>query len=217
LDDWDSFRGDSEEFPFEDFKQVKISSHFYIKIEQDDEYTVRVKGRDLDDVYLRNRGNKLEIEYKNDWTWWEDKDWGEPDKYVYITTPTLESLELLGACEGEISGFRNSNMEISMTGASDLRADIDPDFLDINLTGASILKLDGHGDRLDVKMEGASKLEADDYRADKVKVRARGASKATVFASEEMDITADGVSTVRYRGTNNVRIESEGLSTVKRN
>jgi len=214
--DWEDVRGESMTYEFEEFSKITVTSHLYIKIEQDDEYRVEVKGDDIDDVYLKQRGGRLNIELKNDWDWWDQRDWGKPTKYVYITAPDIEEIELIGACDGQLVGFRGRELEISLTGASELDADIEPRYLDVRLTGASKIKLEGSAERLDVTLIGASRMDALDFKVSRAQVKAIGASKATIYATDEIEIDASGVSSVRYKGTSNVDINSDGLSTVKR-
>jgi hypothetical protein len=216
LRNWDRVRGETITYDFEDFKAVRISALMNVKIVKGDTYSVEIKGEDVDEVYLNQRGNQLEIEYKNDWDWWDRKDWNAPEINIYITAPQLESIELIGGCRGEISGFDPRNFEINLIGASEVDADIDARYLDVNLTGMSKLNLNGSGYRLDAKIVGASRLYASGFTSERASVEVIGASKAQIHASEELKIHAAGVSTVYYSGTSNVDIESDGLSTVKR-
>ena len=47
-------------------------------------------------------------------------------------------------------------------------------------------------------------------------ISANGASKAKVYATENIEAEASGVSQIRYRGEARVNANSDGLSTVKR-
>ncbi len=210
---------DDESIPFdvENFTSVKIASSFKVSIVEDDEYRIEIRGDDRDDANLTFIGDEVEIKYRDDWDWWENNVGRDLDLFVYITAPELESVELIGGCEGEMEGFNTREIEIKLVGASELEADIDPRYLDIELVGASKLVVEGSGDEINAKVMGASRLDAFDFRSEKADIRALGASKVEVFATEEIDIEASGVSTVRYRGTDRVRIDSDGLSTVRRN
>jgi phage shock protein PspC (stress-responsive transcriptional regulator) len=214
--DWEDISGPVIPYGYSDFDAVKIASLFKVQIIQGDEYVVELKGEDAEDVKISKLGNDLEIKYKDRWDWWETRDFDELELYLFIQAPDLESIELIGGCQGEISGFEGNDLEISLTGASDITADVSPDYLDINLTGASRLLLDGKSDRLDAKIIGASRLDADDHKSEYASIQALGASRVDIYATEELDIQAAGVSTVRYDGTERVRIDSDGLSSVKR-
>ncbi len=213
---WNSVRGEAITYEFEDFNSIKVASSFKIRIRQDNEYRVELKGDDADEVTLVQYGDELEIKYRDSWDWWDRNRGYDLDLHLYVTAPELESLELIGGCEGRIDDFNTREMEIKLTGASELDADIDPRFLDVELVGASKLTLDGKANELNAKLVGASRLDASDFRSQNVDVSVLGASKAEVYGTEEIEIKATGVSTVRYRGTDRVRIDSDGLSTVRR-
>lgn len=205
------------DYPFEDFDEVTISSFFDILIDQGDVWNVTVKGNneELDEVYLNQVGNRLEVNYReDDWEWWKDQSSDKP--ILYITMPALEYLQVVGDCDGEVTGFQNNEMNVKMTGASDIYMNVDVEDLELKLTGASQVELRGYGHHLHVEIIGASKFEGYQFRADRASIKAVGASKAEVFASEEIDIDAAGMSKVKYRGTNKVSINSSGVSTVSK-
>ncbi len=216
--DWRRIRGEEVSFQYEDFEAVKISSHFKVFVVEGDEYEVRLKGDedDLDDVSIRNRNNTIEIKRRNrDWGWWEKGDW--PDAIgIYIVMPKLEALELSGACDGEIRGFEDYDMDLSLQGASELEARIRPDYLDIDLNGASKLELDGNAEKIDARITGASKLDAIDFRIESGDITVNGASKASVFVTDELWVDANGISTVTYKGDPKLYADKNGLSTIKR-
>ncbi|MEQ9305581.1 MAG: head GIN domain-containing protein, partial [Marinoscillum sp.] len=204
-------------YQFEDFDEVRIASFFDIDISRGDEWSVMVRGddSDLDDVYLNQVGDLLEVKFREDnWKWWSDRN--EDRVAVIITMPNLEYLELIGDCEGEVRGFVNDEMNVELTGASKLFMDIDTEDLDIQLTGATNLDLRGTGTNVDVRLVGASTLEGFGFEARRISVDAIGASKAEVYGTEEIEIDAAGVSKVKYRGTSNVNINKAGITTVTR-
>lgn len=216
--DWRRIRGEEVSFQYEDFEAVKISSHFKVFVVQGEEYDVRLRGDqdDLDDVSIRSRNNRLEIKRRNrDWGWWEKGNWPEAVG-IYIVMPKLEALELSGACEGEIRGFEDYDMELSIVGASELEARISPNYLEIDMNGASKLELDGRAEKIDARITGASKLDAVDFRSETGDLNLNGASKASVYVTEELWIDANGISTVSYKGDPKLYAEKNGLSTVKR-
>ncbi len=216
--DWRRIRGEEVSFQYDDFEEVKVSSHFKVFVVEGDEYEVRLRGDedDLERVSIRNRSNTLEIKRRNrDWGWWEKGDW--PNEIgIYIVMPKLEALELSGACDGEIRGFEDYDMEITLQGASELEARIRPDYLEIDLNGASKLELDGSAEKIDARVTGASKLDAVDFRSETGEISLNGASKASVFVTDELWVDANGISTVSYKGDPKLYAEKNGLSTVKR-
>lgn len=216
--DWRRIRGEEVSFQYDDFEEVKVSSHFKVFVVQGDKYEVRLRGDedDLDDVSIRNRNNTLEIKRRNrDWGWWEKGDW-PAEIGIYIVMPKLEAFELSGACDGEIRGFEDFDMELTLQGASELEARIRPDYLEVDLNGASKLELDGSAEKIDARVTGASKLDAIDFRSETGDLSLNGASKASVFVTDELWVDANGISTVSYKGDPKLYADKNGLSTVKR-
>lgn len=208
--------GEAITYDFQDFESVKISSLFLVTLEQGEEYKVEIKGRDADDVRLSKIGDELVIRYKDDWDIWNKKSRKDIELSVYIQAPNISELELSGGCEGRITGFDTRDMEITLNGASDLNASITSNRLDVYLSGASKLILEGESRTLDVRLDGASTLEGYNFSARFAEIKSNGASKAEVFATEELEADASGVSQIRYRGNARVNSNSDGISTIRR-
>ena len=210
-----SYGGSTIPYDFENFNSVKIASAFTVEIVQDKEYKVELRGRDADEVNLVQYGDELEIKYRDSWNWWDEYK-EDADLYLFISAPDLESIELIGGCDGEISGIDSRQLTIKLTGATDVDVDVSPTFLVLQLVGASKMDLAGRVDKLDANVIGASQMNAFDMIVNEADINAVGASKVEIHATEQLDIDAAGVSTVRYRGTQNVNVDSDGLSKVRR-
>lgn len=206
-----------EAYHFENFDEIQLISMFDFEIEKGDEYKVSLEGDkdELDEVYVKQQGDRLEIRYRKEWDWWKDSRNKDRIK-VYIEMPILEHLEVSGACEGKVKDFDNEDISFEIVGASEIWADISPDYLGADLTGASKLVLEGKAEELNVDLAGASKLDAYLFRVNEADVSASGASTAKVYANDEIVAEASGASSIRYRGSANVISDSNGLSSVKR-
>ncbi|MEQ8241616.1 MAG: PspC domain-containing protein [Cyclobacteriaceae bacterium] len=213
----DSYKNkDVMNYPFEDFREVKIASFFDIEITKG-EFSVVLKGdnKDLDEVYLNQVGDRLEVKFKDDnKKWWKDN--FDRKIQVVISMPELLDLEIEGACSGSVYGFDEGDMNISLSGATEIEFEGDITELDISLRGASKLKLTGRGDYYDASLDGASELNASKFIVKRIRIDTQGASKASVFANEEINIESNGMSNVKYSGTRNVSIDENGMSNVRR-
>jgi len=208
---------ESMTFPMEDFDEVVIASYFDVDIRKGNEYSISVRGKDrfLDEVYVNQVGDKLEVKYREDnWRWWKDRE--EEKVALIITMPELEYLEMAGDCDGEIVGFDNDEITIKVTGESELFVDVYPRELEMELTGAAEVEVRGSADEATIELLGASNFKGFAFFAKRISLDAVGASKAEVYGEEEIDIDAAGVSKVRYRGTNNVRVSKAGVTSVSR-
>jgi len=216
--DWERVRGEEVSYNFAGFNEVRVSSKFRVFIEQGDEYEVMLKGneRDLDDIYIRRNGNSLQVKHRDhEWGWWDPDTWKD-DIALYVKMPNLEGLDLSGACKAKIAGFKEGDLEIELTGASEIDANISPDYLTLDLVGASKVTLDGEARKVKVDMAGASKIKAYDFRAEIMELYLAGASSAKVYVTEELKVDASGVSTVTYKGRPDVQADEHGLSSIKR-
>ena len=208
---------DFQSYEFKDFDEVRLISMFDFEIEKGDDFSVRLEGDedDLNEVFLKQVGDELEIRYRKEWDWWRDASRKDRIK-IYILMPELEHLEVSGACEGKVRNFTNSDISFDIIGASEVWADVSTEYLGADLTGASELILVGRAQELEVDLIGASKLDAFGFTAEEADISAAGASTARVYANEDLVANASGASTIRYRGNANVDSDSNGLSSVKR-
>ena len=209
--------GDERVYSFTDFDELRVASLFNVEVRSGNEYNVTVRGNDddLDEVYLNQVGDELEVKFKDkNWKWWKEN--FDRDVDLIVTMPRLKYIELTGNCEGEVIGFEEDEMEVNLVGASKLLLRADVETIGVKLTGASALTLIGSGQELEAEIIGASELDAFDFIAERVFLDVVGASTAKVYATEELDIDAAGMSTVRYRGDADVSIDEAGLSTVKK-
>ncbi len=212
-----SYGSDTQEYLFKDFDEIKLISLFDFEIIQDDEYSVRLEGDDddLDDVYLSQSGDELEIRYGRNKNWWRNRNRKDKIK-VFIRMPELEYLKATGACDGEISDFSDADLSLDIEGASKVWVNINAKYLQADLAGASKLILVGSGEELEVDLVGASELDAFNYESEDADINAVGASSAKVYASNELQASATGASKIRYRGEARVSSSSAGLSSVKK-
>ncbi|MEP1035228.1 PspC domain-containing protein [Ekhidna sp.] len=208
---------DTQEYQFRDFDEVELISLFDFEIIQDDDYSVRLEGDedDLDDVYISQSGDELEIRYGRNKDWWKRRNRRDKIK-VFIRMPELEYLRATGACDGEIRDFRSADLSLDIEGASKVWANVNAKYLQADLAGASELVLVGSGEDLEVDLVGASELNAFNYEVDDADINAVGASSAKVYASNELQASATGASKIRYRGNARVSSNSAGLSSVKK-
>ncbi|MBC6410165.1 MAG: PspC domain-containing protein [Ekhidna sp.] len=216
----ESFRkhgNDTQSYQFKDFDEVKLVSMFDFEIVKSNEYSVRVEGDedDLDDVFIGRDGDELEVRFRKDWDWWRSKDFTDKVK-IYITMPELKYLQVSGACEGKVENFTNQDISFDIAGASEVRADIFPEYLGADLSGASKLILVGRAEELEVDLAGASKLDAFSFRVKDADIESKGASGAKVYAEYKLRANASGASSIRYRGPAEISSNSNGLSSIRK-
>jgi phage shock protein PspC (stress-responsive transcriptional regulator) len=158
-------------------------------------------------VTVNTIGNKLTIK--------QDNEFGlNNDVTVWVYTPELEKVTILGASEGDISGFKPASLYVELAGASDCKLNIDTENLTVHLSGASELTIGGTAQKLNAEVNGASEILAFGLTTDQVKVHASGASSAEVYAITKLNAEASGASSVDYKGSPQVSSNSSGFSSI---
>lgn len=116
---------------------------------------------------------------------------------VRISMPQIESLDISGASNANLTDVRNETLQL-------------------DASGASKIKVNGETRELIVDLSGASRLDAESLKAENVNVDASGASSATVVVLNDLNAEASGASNIRYLGEpKNVKKDTSGASSVK--
>lgn len=210
-------KGKGQTYGFENFDEIKLVSMLDYEITRGNDYSVRLEGdeADLEDVYLSQNGDELEIRFGTNDDWWKSRK-GKEKVRVFITLPDLEYISATGACEGDVRGFEQSVIEIEIAGATKMWADVTARRIEANIVGASELTLVGSGDDLNVNVIGASNIDAFDYIVDDADITAIGASSAKVYVKKDLNATATGASKIRFRGDADLYSDTSGFSSVKK-
>ena len=135
-----------------------------------------------------------------------------------ITLPTLAGLDVSGASRAGVKGFRSDKtMQIKVSGASEIRGDMETGDLAADVSGGSTLQLNGRGGAVRATASGASTIDLREFAAGDADVDASGASRIELSTSGTLNARASGASTVHYTGDPTLgRIDESGASTVGR-
>lgn len=211
---WD-ISGYQRDYELDNFSELEVNSTFKVNVKQGEEYSFILNGRrsDVDKVIVEKNGNTLSMDFKGDVVKLKQQ---RRDINVYITMPSLSSIQLGSASKAYISGFDEEFLDISLNGAAYADIDINVNSIKAKVEGASKLELEGSGDRFEVEVHGASTLNAHDFMVNDTDVETHNASTARVYASDRMTIRSQGASNVIYRGDADVEIEKGGGSSVRK-
>lgn len=122
--------------------------------------------------------------------------WTSSALKVRVTVPQLKRLDLSGASRADLKNVRADQFEL-------------------DLSGASKVNIEGEAATFNADMSGASDLNAENFKTAKAIIEASGASKATVFVSEDLNADASGASKIYYAGNpKTVREDESGASKV---
>jgi hypothetical protein len=203
-----------------DYHSIKLSSSFDVYITQSNEESVAVSASEkkyMDEIEVKVEGGVLSIGMnKNGWM----KKWnGDKMKLkAYISFKTLKKLDVSGACDVYFQGVVKANdLKIHLSGASDIKGDIDVNKLDVDLSGASDITVKGKASTLKIQASGASDFKGYGLNTEFCDVDVSGASGVKITVNKELSAKATGASDVRYQGTGLIReIKTSGASSVSR-
>jgi hypothetical protein len=206
----------TREEPITDFDKVDVSHAFHVDISQGDTFSVIVRVDDnlVEHLQVVKRGETLKIGLEPGLT----PSVQDATMEAEVTMPELVGLELSGAVHATITGFKSMEaLDVNLSGASDLRGDIEAGDAAFDASGASRVTLNGSAGDVSVEGSGASHIDLSDFAVADADVKVSGASTATVNPSGTLDVDASGASDVYYLGNPRMGdIETSGASSVKR-
>lgn len=175
------------------FHGIEAGSAFRVTIHvgESQRVTLAAPAEVRDQVEARVVGNVLELGLK-----------GRPVTVngpleAEIWLPELRSLDLSGAADASVAGLRGKDLQLDLSGASDLR-------------------LDGELTRLEADLSGASELHANGCPARVARLTLSGASEATVEVAEDLEADCSGASELSVWGEPSRRVvDCSGASEVK--
>ena len=194
------------------FTGVELRSDADVVVAQGDTPGVKVEAQQniLDVLKTDVHGETLRIEYDH-----VNVGGHEPIK-IYITTPTLQSIDLSGSgsitsdatwksetFHADISG--SGNLDARVSTAADLRATI---------SGSGGLKLSGDAANCTLNISGSGHVRAFDLSAQDVSVSISGSGSADVNAARGLSANISGSGSVHYRGTPAVKSHISGAGSI---
>ena len=197
------------------FDKVEVSHAFKVNISQGETFSVVVRMDDNLFEYLDvvKQGSTLKIGLKTDRISRDDS-----TREAEVTMPDLTGLDLRGASQVTLTGFKSTNaLNLDLSAASHLRGDIEAGDTQIDVSDASQVTLRGSaGDVTMDDVSGASTVDLADFPVTNANVTARDGSVITVNASGTLDVDASGASEVYYVGNPTMgEIDTSGGSSVE--
>lgn len=120
---------------------------------------------------------------------------------IYVSTPTIESLEISGAATIKSENqLQSDDFSIDASGASRGNLDISATSIQIEASGASQLKLSGNAENQRINASGASEVDAANLQTKITTAEASGASNVTVNASERVERETSGAGSIKVIG-----------------
>ncbi|MFC1971297.1 head GIN domain-containing protein [Chloroflexota bacterium] len=204
----------TEEYAFSDFTKVEISSAFEFEISQSSSYSISVTADDnvIEKVEVTKEGDTLKIGLKT------IPSLGPVTLRATVTMPQLSGLNISGASRGTISDFSSTeNLNITVSGASKVTADITAGNADFEISGASTIQFEGSANNIAADVSGASRFNLGGFIVNDANVSFSGASSGTVNLSGKLDANLSGASKLSYIGEPTMgSINTSGASTLSK-
>jgi phage shock protein PspC (stress-responsive transcriptional regulator) len=187
----------------ENFDAIDIRGLAEVRIQQGNTFAVKLDGpQELRDRYdISVVGQTLIIDYDDDRRFfWKGKSIKDNKVKIWISMPALRDLEMSGAGDVNLEGFKEDELDIELSGAVSLTGEFNAQNLTLDITGASSADIKGQGEFLEADITGASSLRGFGFEVRKAIVEAHGASNAKVFATESVEISKGMASSVSTKG-----------------
>lgn len=200
------------------FHGVKISHAMQVIMKQSSEEGVAVSASEekyRDRIKVENKEGVL-------WVSFDAKGlgkWRTDGKLrAYIAFRHLRDLDISGASDVKVEGvWRDDEVNINLSGASSLKAEVDFSRLNIKQSGASNAKMAGKAGGVQIDVNGASDFKGFDLLTDVCTAVASGASDIQITVNKDLKVNASGASDVSFRGSATIsELRTSGAGTVKK-
>ena len=181
------------------FKDVDVSGASTVYVSQGDQPSVKVECDDNLQPYIEviQEGDRIVIKEKRGFNLHSDMNIN-----VYLTSPVYNRISASGACDiiGKTKITNPENLELHVSGAGDIKMEVDAPELKAKLSGSGDINLKGHTKDVDLTLTGAASAKCYDLLAENTTVDISGAGDADVYASVRLDASVSGAGSVNYKG-----------------
>lgn len=199
-----------------DFKRIKVSGAIRLILSQASEMSLAVSAENEKAI----EGIKTEVANNTLNIYWDGEFWSKRNNKltVYLSFKDLEFVEGSGAANILFSGQTNlHSLQVHLSGASRMRANVNTQTLNLKLSGASEAKMQGVASRFDVECDGASDVKCYDLVTQQCNANASGASDMELNVQQEFNAVASGASHIYYKGNaSSPSLKSSGVSKIEK-
>lgn len=198
-----------------EFHSVDVSGNIDVYVKYDSAQSIQVEtdGNLLEYVDTHNDGGTLHIHERDGYNLRS----GRGIK-VYVAGPDFKHFEASGACDinGQNQVRGSGPIDIDISGASDVKMDLNAPAVTAELSGACSVALKGQTRDLKLDGSGSSSFKCFDLLAENVDVEISGAGNAEVFASVKLDVNISGAANVKYKGNASIDQRISGAGSVNK-
>ena len=201
-----------------EFTGVEVSGTVSLYLSQGTTQGVAVSAGDL------KYNNKIKTEVKNgvlhisvDGGMWNGFNWTNKKLKAYVTVTNLKRIEASGATYVSTSGIiKSDDLKLEISGASEIKGELDVAKLNVDVSGASVAKLSGRAGNARIDASGAATIGGYNFEIDTCKASTSGASGVRVFVKDQLIADASGGSFIYFKGAPlSTNLNSSAGSTIK--
>ena len=197
------------------FNAISVSGAVNVYLTQDKDMAMAVsasKPEYIDNIVTEVKNNTLYISSKG------FVKGNSPNYRIYLSVDKLDKIASSGASDIYFKGtFKQSDLDISLSGASDISGEVKIDNLKLSGSGSSDFKLSGYAENLKLTISGASDIKGYTLSCKNANIVASGASDVKLTVHGEVSAVASGASDIKIKGTANVtNSTSTGASSIKK-
>jgi len=202
----------TENFDFTGFTRLNIGSAFKLEVSRGSSFSISITAdKDhFDNIEVTKEGDTLKIGITT-WVSFQTLE-------AKVTMPDLYGLTLSGASQGNAKGFDSSHgFSLNISGASQLKGDIDAGDVDFMITGASMVELSGSAKDAAINASGSSNVKLSDFEVNNADIILSGASKGSIKMDGQLNADLSGASRLTYLGKPTMGdINTSGASTISK-
>lgn len=209
----------TRKFALRDFDQVTLGGSDDVKVLYGRDFAVSATGpkEAVDALDIRQDGSTLLVTRLEEKGWKIGWDKRNATALVTVTMPLIRSAALSGAGDMTIaSATPEDRFDAKLSGPGSMVIENSrAKAVDLSLTGAGNLKARGAADTLNAHLSGSGSMDAVALAAREVTVRLTGAGSITARASELATGTHSGVGNVDIAGTARCAVRKTGVGEVR--
>ncbi len=194
------------------FDAISVGYGIDVHLHQSNKTSVSVKAKKetMENIITVVKNGTLVIKIDN----WRKRVKGKMDVTIHV--PNLKEISASGGSDVYGKGnWEMDNLEINLSGGSDLEMELTANRLTCNASGGSDIDLIGSADKIDISCSGGSDVEAKKFMVKHCTVSASGGSDVEIHTTESIDASASGASDITYKGNpSQVKVHSSGSSDI---
>lgn len=223
----------TKDYNFTGFSSVYSGGVYQIELVPSESYSVEVTSNEniFDYIEVTKSGSTLRLGLRNGISIT-----GPLTLKAKITMPELRGLELSGASNATVGGFKSAHdFRLAASGAARVDFDLETGKFtadlsgagrgqgklkaadtDIRLSGAANLQLEGSGANAVINGSGAASVGLSEFNVTDARVTLSGGSHGSINVSGKLDVNLSGGSTLQYGGSPTMgRVDVSGGSTLR--